>query len=94
MFEYTGCDGVAVGRGALGNPWIFNEIRAALNGGTYSPPDTVTRLGTAKQHIKRLIADKGARVGTLEARKHISWYLHGIEGAPAYRVRIMQTRTY
>ena len=93
MLEETGCDGVAVGRGALGNPWIFEEINAALDGGEYAPPSAEERIGEAIRHAGLLVADKGERIGTFEARKHLAWYIHGMEGAPSCRDRIMRAET-
>lgn len=93
MAEETGCDGVAVGRGALGNPWIFREIAAAVQGVDYTPPTAEERCVTAVWHARLLVADKGERIGTFEARKHLAWYIHGMEGAPARRDRIMRAET-
>lgn len=93
MTEATGCDGVAIGRGTLGNPWIFREIAAAVSGGEYAPPTAEERCETAIRHARLLVADKGERIGTFEARKHFAWYIHGMEGAPARRDRIMRAVT-
>lgn len=94
MTEETGCDGVAVGRGALGNPFIFDEISCALSGKPYSPPSVKERLDTAVEHTEMLIADKGGRVGVLESRKHFAWYIRGLKGATQIRDRIMRTETH
>ncbi len=93
MEEATGCDGIAIGRGALGNPWIFDSIFAAADGREYLPPTVAARCRTAIAHARLLVADKGERVGTFEARKHFAWYIHGIKGAPAARDRIMRSVT-
>ncbi len=94
MVEYTGCDGVAVGRGALGNPFVFDEISHALAGKAYTPPTIKERIDTAVKHTSMLISDKGERVGTLEARKHLAWYIKGLKGAPQLRDRIMRAETH
>lgn len=95
MVEYTGCDGVAVGRGALGNPFIFDEIACALSGdSSYTPPSVKERLDTAVMHTSMLIADKGERIGTLESRKHFAWYIRGLKGATQLRDRIMRAETH
>ena len=94
MMEYTGCDGVAIGRGALGNPFIFGEINAALAGTPYTPPTVKERLDAAVEHTEMLIRDKGDRIGPLEARKHFAWYIHGLRGATVIRDRIMRTPEY
>ena len=85
MFEYTGCDAVMIGQGACGNPWIFEEITAYLEGRRYISPQIHDRIGLAKKHTEMLIADKGLNVGIRESRKHISWYIKGIPGAAKIR---------
>ncbi|MCD7776779.1 MAG: tRNA-dihydrouridine synthase family protein, partial [Firmicutes bacterium] len=66
MMEYTGCDGVAVGRAALGNPWIFDEIKCAIEGRSFSPPSINERIECALLHTEKLVAEKGERVGTFK----------------------------
>lgn len=75
MFAETGCDAVMVARGACGNPWIFSEIIAALEGRDFTPPSLSDRIEAALEHTGMLINDKGERTGVLEARKHIAWYI-------------------
>lgn len=94
MMEYTGCDGVAVGRGALGNPFIFDEIHSALSCKPYTPPTTRERLDVAVRHTSLLIADKGEEIGVLESRKHFAWYMRGMRGATACRDRIMRSNSH
>ena len=78
MMEYTGCDSVMVGRGALGNPFIFDEIKHRMLGKPYTPPDIFERIRVAKEHVSMLVSEKGEKIGICEARKHISWYIKGI----------------
>ena len=86
MFEVTGCDLVMVGRGALGNPWLFGEINAIMRGEDAPKRPTVEqRLNTMRREIELLIADKGERVGFREARKHVAWYMTGLHGAAQLR---------
>lgn len=85
MLEYTGCDGIMVGRGALGNPYIFEEIICALEGKEYVKPSGKTLSDDIKEHMTMLIQSKGEYIGSREARKHIAWYLKGMPGAAAYR---------
>ncbi|MBR6726369.1 MAG: tRNA dihydrouridine synthase DusB [Clostridia bacterium] len=88
MFEETGCDGIMIARGCCGNPWIFSEITAALEGKSYEYPSLDTRLEIAAYHARSIVADKGEKMGVLESRKLISWYISGIPGAPEARARV------
>lgn len=86
MYRQTGCDLVMVGRGALGNPWLFAQIKELMSTGSYSPtPPLEERVKVMEEHLKLLIAYKGEKVGYREARKHSAWYIHGFEGAAAIR---------
>ncbi|MBE6546727.1 MAG: tRNA dihydrouridine synthase DusB [Ruminococcaceae bacterium] len=89
MMAQTGCDGVMIGRGAMGNPWLFAETVAAMEGQTYTPPTLEERIRTAMEHLDGMLRHKGDRVGLAEAKKHMAWYLSGIRGAAAARGRIM-----
>ncbi len=84
----TGCDGLAIGRGALGNPWIFAEISAALAGRPYSPPPYSQIVETALRQARDMIAWKGERSALLEMRKHFSWYTAGRRGSAQVRTRV------
>ena len=94
MMQETGCDGVMVGRGAMGNPWLFSEICARLDGEPFLPPTLEERMRTAMDQVKATIAEKGERVGLAEAKKHVAWYCHGMNGAAAARARIMTATRY
>ncbi|MDR1928072.1 MAG: tRNA dihydrouridine synthase DusB [Oscillospiraceae bacterium] len=86
MFELTGCDGVTLGRGALGRPWVFRQIAAFLRGGALLPePPIEERMRVMLEHIRRLCAYKGDGIGMREARKHAAWYMKGIPGAARLR---------
>ena len=86
MFEITGCDLVMIGRGALGNPWLFAEINALMKGEDMpQPPTAEQRLDMMRREISLLIADKGERVGFRESRKHVAWYMTGMRGAASLR---------
>ena len=93
MYEQTGCDGVMIARGALGNPWLFSEIRALLEGTAYTPPSLSARMKTALSQIAFMVEEKGERVAVAEARKHLSWYIKGVEGAAAARFAINTAST-
>lgn len=86
MFEYTGCDLVMIGRGALGNPWLFEQINALMcNEVAPEPPTLDVRLAVMRQELALLIADKGEAIGFREARKHVAWYMTGLRGAAQLR---------
>jgi len=86
MYRETGCDLVMVGRGALGRPWLFAQINAAMRGEPVPPePSLGERLAVLYREIAILVADKGDYTGFREARKHAAWYLTGLRGAAALR---------
>lgn len=86
MLEETGCDMVMVGRGALGNPWIFREISAYLTSGVLLPsPGVYEKAAVMLRHIELLCRYKGEAHGMREARKHVAWYMKGLKGAAAFR---------
>ena len=90
MIAETGCDGLMIGRGAEGNPWIFAQISSALEGREYAAPTLSERFLTAREHLYLMLEDKGERVGLAEAKKHMAWYLAGINGAAKARDAIMR----
>lgn len=89
MLDQTGCDLVMVGRGAMGNPWIFSQINAYLtNSCRILPPPTLSeRMLIMLKHVKLICEYKGEAHGMCEARKHVGWYLHGLKGAAEFRRR-------
>lgn len=89
MIELTGCDGVMVGRGAQGNPWIFAEITARMKGEEYVSPTLEERLKVAMRQLDSMIKHKGERVGVAEAKKHMAWYVCNVKDAAKARARIM-----
>lgn len=93
MLEKTGCDLVMVGRGALGNPWIFREINSQYDlERPVSPPGIYERMAVMNRHIEKLCLYKGEHVGMREARKHTAWYMRGIKGAAKLRVMCGELR--
>lgn len=91
VLDITGADGIAVARGALGNPWLFNEINAKLAGEeTQTKLDFYERLKTALHQLELAAEYKGERVAALECRRHLCWYLKNIAGAKAFRTRLCQ----
>ncbi|MFN8018696.1 MAG: tRNA dihydrouridine synthase DusB [Acidimicrobiales bacterium] len=94
MVAETGCDGVVVGRGCLGRPWLFGDLAAAFEG---RPVDSAPPLGVVvdamRDHARRLCAWHGEHVGIRDLRKHVGWYLQGYPVGPAVRRRLVQTET-
>lgn len=81
MMKYTGCDGVAIGRGAMGNPWIFKRINLILQGKEDVKPTYEEIINMAIKHLNMLCEDKGERVAVNEMRKHIAWYIKGMKNS-------------
>ena len=88
MLEYTGCDGVAIGRGAEGNPWIFEELNAKYAGLDYNKPSLEEVMEMIMRHARMLIDYKGEYIGIREMRKHAAWYTAGFKGASKLRGRL------
>ena len=91
MMDETGCDFVMVGRGALGNPWIFRELNSAWKG---TEPPTAPSMEDKKQmmirHFRDVLALKGEYAAVREMRKHVGWYLKGLPGSAAFRGMVNQ----
>ena len=85
MLEYTGCDGVAIGRGTEGNPWIFEELNAKYAGLDYNKPSLEEVKEMIMRHARMLIDYKGEYIGIREMRKHAAWYTAGFKGASKLR---------
>lgn len=94
VLRRTKADAVMVGRAALGNPFIFAEVHAVLEGlEPPAEPDLQARAYWAGEHFKLMLEDKGERVAVLEARKHFCWYLHGLPHSQRYKQEIISMRT-
>ena len=86
MFEETGCDAVMVGRGALGNPWFFEQALAMLGKtATLKQPTLLERVHMCQRHFDLLLADRGERWGMNLMRKHFGWYIRGFPEAARFR---------
>lgn len=94
MMAATGCDGVVIGRGCLGRPWLFAELSAAFTG---SPPPTPPTLGEVADIVRRhgqlLAAHFGEDKGMRDIRKHIAWYLHGFPAGSELRRALAMVKT-
>ena len=94
MLKETGCAGVAVGRGAKGNPWIFREINAALAGDEIpAPPTLAERKAMIKRHAKLMVEYKPEFMVVREMRKHVSWYTTGLHNCAALRDEVNHTES-
>lgn len=94
MFEQTGCDGIMIGRAALGNPWIFSEIALSLGETAQSNeilPNEKKR--TILEHFALLMQEKSEYTAVREIRKHVAWYVKGLKDATIVREKINQCET-
>lgn len=86
MMKQTGCDGVMIGRGARGNPWIFNQINEYLGSGKEMVPPDITEIrDMILRHARMLVDVKGEYTGMREMRKHFAWYTAGMKHASGLR---------
>ena len=93
MIVQTGCDGVAIGRAALGNPWVFAEIRAALAGESFTPPTEEDRRREALHLARAIVAEYGDHTAARECRGRVAHFLTGMRGAAAMRGRIQSAES-
>ena len=89
LVEMTGCDGIMIGRGAQGNPWIFRQILHWMETGEEEPkPDLEEVKAMILRHAKMLVEYKGAYTGIREMRKHVAWYTAGYPNSAKLRARV------
>lgn len=94
MLDYVGCDGVMVGRAALGNPWMIYRTQHYLETGELlEEPHPAEKIETAKLHLDRLIRLKGEKIGCLEFRQHAAYYLKGAPRATKTRLAVNKATT-
>lgn len=89
----TGCDGLMIGRGAMGNPWLFRGAKEALAGLPATAPSLEERVETALFHARLMVGFKGENLGVTEMRKHLGHYISGLRGASALRRSLNQAGT-
>ena len=90
MFEETGCDAVMIGRAALGNPWIFRELKSIFEKGDPLPAPFISdRISTCRRHLNLLVENRGERIGLNLMRKHFGWYIKGFPGAGEFRKELV-----
>ncbi|MBQ8351976.1 MAG: tRNA dihydrouridine synthase DusB [Clostridia bacterium] len=93
LLRETGCDGLMVGRAAVGNPFVFSEILAALQGKTYARPDGEAYYHAAMAQLAMRAREKGEAVAVRESRKQMAMFVHGFPAAAACRARIHEAST-
>lgn len=94
MFEETGADGIMIGRGTLGNPWLFKQIAYYLENGKKLPEiPKEEKYKVILEHFELLLKEKGEYTATREIRKHIAWYVKGLPNATDIRNKINQVET-
>jgi nifR3 family TIM-barrel protein len=94
MMDATGCDGVVIGRGCLGRPWLFAELSAAFTGTAVAPPPTLGDVATIiLRHGELLAAHFGEDKGMRDIRKHVAWYLHGFPAGTDLRRALALVKT-
>ena len=94
ILQHTKADMAMIGRGCFGNPWLFQQAKAALEGKPIPPlPPLAERCDTAVRQFELAAAAKGERVAVLEARRHYCWYLKGVSHSGYYKEQIVQMNT-
>lgn len=94
LLRESGCAGIMVGRGAVGNPFLFRTLAALLSGQPLPPPPTAAeKYAAAKRQLSLAAKEKGESVAVLEARKHLGEYLRGIRGGSAARAEIFRAES-
>ncbi|MBU5626152.1 tRNA dihydrouridine synthase DusB [Oscillibacter sp. MSJ-2] len=94
ILRFTGADMAMIGRGSFGNPWLFQQAQAALEGKDIPPlPPLSERVDTAVRQFELAAASKGEKVAVLEARRHYCWYLKGVSHSNYYKEQIVQMNT-
>lgn len=94
MLEYTGCKAIMIGRGALGNPWIFKEINAYFAGKEFKRPSKEEIYNMIVDQYERLLKLKGERLALLEMRSHVGWYLKGMQDSAQIKNKANQALNF
>lgn len=93
LLEQTGCDGILIGRGFLGNPFLYQEIVGFMDTGVYRKTSVEERLMTALRQLDYAVEDKGEAIAVREMRKHFGWYLKGLRGSAIHRNALNKAMT-
>lgn len=94
LTQMTGCDGIMIGRGAEGNPWIFRDVKHYLETGELLPPPSrEEKKSVAIRHAELMLQYKGEYIATKEMRKHLAWYTAGMPNSSKFRQKINSMET-
>ena len=93
MFEQTGCDAIMIGRGGYGNPWIIGQAMDLLAGRPATPPTPTEIFEVARNHLDLCLETFGPQKALGQMRKHLCWYVRGMENAAGFRMQVNQTKT-
>ena len=94
MLDETGCAGVMIGRGAIGNPWLIKNCVDYLENGTYQEEISVKeRIDMMKKHLDMLIEDKNEHTAILEFRNHLMYYFKYLPNSKETKVKLVQAKT-
>ena len=95
MLKESGADGVMIGRGGLGNPWVYKQVEAAMNGAAEIPAPTLEeQRQAALKHLKLEIEFEGEKIGILKSRRIVCWYFKNVPGSNEFRFKVNRTETY
>jgi len=94
MFSHTNCDGIMIGRAALGNPWFFAEVRKYMLNEDFEDISIEERLEICKKHLELLVQIHGEIVGANNMKKHFAWYFKGFKGASSFRKKFVLAKNY
>lgn len=94
ILSKTGCDSLMIGRGSLGNPFVFTEIKAAFEGNTITSISSAEKRKALLRHIELMEEYKPEHIGVPEMRKHFAWYLKGIPHSGKYKLEAFSAKTY
>mgnify|MGYP005729941797 FL=1 len=94
MFSHTKCDGIMIGRAALGNPWFFTQIKKFLNEEDFNEISLEERLEVCKKHFELLVQTHGKEIGSNNMKKHFGWYFKNFKGASSFRKKVVMAKNY
>ena len=94
MFSHTKCDGIMIGRAALGNPWFFTQIKKCLKNENFNEISLDDRLEVCKKHFELLVQTHGEEIGSNNMKKHFGWYFKNFKGASSFRKKVVMAKNY